>query len=109
MCGITAIVNLKGHKLPLPEVIHQMTDSLRHRGPDDEGYVLFDQNNFSCAGGKDTQPTAWHTKFPYTPTSDIAELSGNFNIALVTYFVFEFIIQDITFFFQNFGYFLFHT
>jgi len=39
MCGICGIVALTPHaRLPGPEVVRAMTDALRHRGPDDEGY-----------------------------------------------------------------------
>ncbi len=82
MCGITAIVQLSEKSIHLPEVIKKMTDSIRHRGPDDEGYVLFNQQEHCCAGGKDTQPTAWNKSFPYVPKEDIAEVAGNYQIAL---------------------------
>ncbi|MFZ4413870.1 MAG: asparagine synthase (glutamine-hydrolyzing) [Bacteroidales bacterium] len=82
MCGITAIVQLTDKAIHLPQVIQKMTDTIRHRGPDDEGYVLFNQNQKSCAGGKDTLPTAWHHSFLYSPQENIAELSGQYTIAL---------------------------
>ena len=37
MCGITGIYSLKGNISP--EFIKRMTDLLRHRGPDDEGFL----------------------------------------------------------------------
>jgi asparagine synthase (glutamine-hydrolysing) len=38
MCGITGIADLSG---PVrPEVLKRMTNTLRHRGPDDEGYYI---------------------------------------------------------------------
>ncbi|MCI0567285.1 MAG: asparagine synthase (glutamine-hydrolyzing) [Acidobacteria bacterium] len=39
MCGICGIVALTPQaRLPGPEVVRRMTDILRHRGPDDEGF-----------------------------------------------------------------------
>ena len=39
MCGICGIVALTPlARLPGPEVVRRMTDILRHRGPDDEGF-----------------------------------------------------------------------
>ena len=40
MCGIAGIVNFDGRNI-LPENIKRMTSSMQHRGPDDEGHVLF--------------------------------------------------------------------
>ena len=40
MCGITGIYHPQGRVNP--EWIKKMTDLLRHRGPDDEGYLFFD-------------------------------------------------------------------
>ncbi len=38
MCGITGIADLSG---PVrPEVLRRMTNTLRHRGPDDESYHI---------------------------------------------------------------------
>ena len=77
MCGITAIVRLTDQQIHLPQVIQKMTDAIRHRGPDDEGYVLFNKQEQCCAGGKDTQLTAWNTSFPYSPKKNITELSDD--------------------------------
>lgn len=37
MCGIVGAVANYGWELPSSDVIHQMCDAIRHRGPDDEG------------------------------------------------------------------------
>jgi asparagine synthase (glutamine-hydrolysing) len=54
MCGIAGIYGLRGRVRP--EWIGTMTERLRHRGPDDEGYVLFDTATGACeeAKGNDT-------------------------------------------------------
>ncbi len=54
MCGIAGIVQFSG---PLnPNAIWQMTRSLRHRGPDDEGYLLVNHRP-TPYGGPDTPGT----------------------------------------------------
>jgi len=40
MCGITGIV--EQHARPLGPIIRAMTESLAHRGPDDQGFALFE-------------------------------------------------------------------
>ena len=40
MCGITGLWHLDGNRTIHPQLIQTLTDSLRHRGPDDEGYLL---------------------------------------------------------------------
>ena len=40
MCGIAGIVHF--HETLQPETIRRMTDALRHRGPDDEGFLAAD-------------------------------------------------------------------
>jgi asparagine synthase (glutamine-hydrolysing) len=55
MCGIAGIVNLDGKPLDT-NALRNMCDQIIHRGPDDEGYVLFGGNSepFVRCGGKDT-------------------------------------------------------
>lgn len=68
MCGIAAIIQLK-NSLPMAEQIAKMTEVIEHRGPDDEGYVLFSANGeppLAC-GGKDTPEEAFSLDEPYTP------------------------------------------
>ena len=40
MCGIAGFFNLNGAPAD-PAVLRRMTDVQRHRGPDDQGFVLF--------------------------------------------------------------------
>ncbi len=49
MCGITGICAL-GRSLQ-PAIIEAANQSLRHRGPDDEGYVVFDLESGGAAAG----------------------------------------------------------
>ena len=42
MCGITGYVNLDREKSVSPQVLKRMTDSIFHRGPDDEGFFVED-------------------------------------------------------------------
>lgn len=52
MCGILGIWNLDGRAIDL-EALERATTTVRHRGPDDEGYLLVDTRTArteSCAG-----------------------------------------------------------
>ena len=42
MCGIVGILNYRGEPAPQLSSLRTMTQAMRHRGPDDEGYVAFD-------------------------------------------------------------------
>ena len=57
MCGITGIWHLDDQKI-LPDRFAAMTNTLRHRGPDDEGYVFFNTANGSYRHlhGNETTP-----------------------------------------------------
>jgi len=55
MCGIIAMVSFKNHKHNLSR-LDEMAKMITHRGPDDEGYALFDveYGNYKIYSGKDT-------------------------------------------------------
>ncbi len=40
MCGITGIYNIKSGEPVVSPILKEMTESLRHRGPDDSGYYI---------------------------------------------------------------------
>jgi asparagine synthase (glutamine-hydrolysing) len=54
MCGIAGIVYFDKSAHEIVQQIHTATQALAHRGPDDEGYFLFDQENSVHAIGADT-------------------------------------------------------
>jgi asparagine synthase (glutamine-hydrolysing) len=52
MCGFTGLLNLD-HRPINPELIRAMNDCIRHRGPDDEGYLFVDtvgKKRLHCSG-----------------------------------------------------------
>jgi asparagine synthase (glutamine-hydrolysing) len=55
MCGILGVVG-RGASAPTLQAIRDALSLMRHRGPDDEGYLLFDAASscFIAAGGVDT-------------------------------------------------------
>ena len=77
MCGIAGIVNLGGEASPLVPHIHSMTRCMRHRGPDDEGYLLIDgrKNWLNAYGGDDTPDAAGAKDGPLPHVREAANLS----------------------------------
>lgn len=53
MCGISGIVNLNTPQ-KISASLHEMTKTMANRGPDDEGYVLFTNDNFYSFFGDDS-------------------------------------------------------
>lgn len=54
MCGISGYLDLE-HGVNT-RVLRQMTDVIRYRGPDDEGYALIGMGSAAFYGGRDTMP-----------------------------------------------------
>ena len=81
MCGISGIIKSTACEA---KEIFLMNSSIRHRGPDDEGYLLVDnQKSLLVAGGPDTPSSIWTSHLAFTPTGKIQEqYGGPFNLVL---------------------------
>lgn len=73
MCGIAAAFNLRGQETVLADTLLLMAKQMKHRGPDDEGYVFYSKNqDIVCCVGDDSSPDL--CEFPeYLPINDISE------------------------------------
>lgn len=80
MCGITGYFSIT----PQPaDLVGRMTDLIRHRGPDDEGFVLFEElaaEPLIC-GGRDTPAYAYRTNIAYAPKEQLCRL-GEYPVTL---------------------------
>jgi len=69
MCGISLLIRLD--EKSRVDHIERMTRCVRHRGPDDEGYVFFSQVQGTygsfCVGGDETPESVLDAGLPYTP------------------------------------------
>lgn len=65
MCGIAGIVSLRNGKACPLHWVKSMSDTIRHRGPDDEGYVSFTENQQIAFGGSDTPKDVYQSSFPF--------------------------------------------
>ncbi len=68
MCGISGIIS----STLLPKhLLQTMTDCIRHRGPDDEGFVFWSRSGDEVIlrGGHDTPDAVFIADLPYTPSS----------------------------------------
>src|SRR5689334_15937737 len=81
MCGLAALFAPAGAALAVH--IHGMTRAVRHRGPDDEGYVLLGRDRGTAVlGGADTQADAFASHFAYAPRGGIEAAEGRWHAAL---------------------------
>ena len=65
MCGIAAIIS--SEKSEILSNIKPMCDVIRHRGPDDEGYVLLSAGKEELYGGDDTPCFVYKSCLRYCP------------------------------------------
>jgi asparagine synthase (glutamine-hydrolysing) len=82
MCGIAGIVKLRPHDLHLPAAAKAMTDSIRHRGPDGEGFLFSSAQSDICAGDNDTPADIFNSRYPWSPTTHTGNVSNEPYIAL---------------------------
>lgn len=79
MCGVAGVISKNNSAKT--EDVYRMTQSIRHRGPDDEGYCVVSlDNTVSCLWGKDTFLNKEFSSIPYYPIRDINSVAGEFKL-----------------------------
>jgi asparagine synthase (glutamine-hydrolysing) len=78
MCGIAGIISFQGESDKLIRDISAMSKTIRHRGPDDEGYLVNVSGNLISFGGTDTPNEYFASSIPYAPNSIIENTSASF-------------------------------
>ena len=84
MCGIVGRVHLNGEPID-GRHMQRMLNALKHRGPDDEGYLFVDTggNRHVPVGGWDTPDTVFTSDVPYAPRQmNSCASSEGFDMAL---------------------------
>ena len=80
MCGIAGIVSRE--KQSLAPILKKVADTIRHRGPDDEGFLFGDENNLELAFGADTPAAVKSADLPFAPKLSIGSVTNDANIGL---------------------------
>lgn len=82
MCGIAGIVS-KTNSIALSESVFKMAQSIKHRGPDGEGFVFISEKETIPVCSFDTPLVNKQADtFLFNPTVSINEISNNHHIAL---------------------------
>jgi asparagine synthase (glutamine-hydrolysing) len=82
MCGIAGICRKGSNPKELYSIVSGMCQLIKHRGPDDEGYVLIGDRSIPFAG-KDTPEKVKASNFPFSPRNDALLMDcGNTSIIL---------------------------
>ncbi|GDX53091.1 asparagine synthetase B [Bacteroidota bacterium] len=79
MCGISGIVCWNGKKISVDEII-RMNNSLRHRGPDDEGFLLINDEQKIIAFGNDTPSEVKESRLHFSPSEYIEKTNSSFDL-----------------------------
>ena len=84
MCGILALVSFKNHEHNLSR-LDEMARMIKHRGPDDEGYALFDveSSNYRIFYGDDTPKEVIDSNLKFAPKNRCQYPGERFSVGLV--------------------------
>jgi asparagine synthase (glutamine-hydrolysing) len=75
MCGINAIISKTEEGLASFHEILELNNALKHRGPDSEGFVAFQNNEMKTFYGRDTQADCINNQFHFSSNKPISELN----------------------------------
>ncbi|MGZ3863754.1 MAG: asparagine synthase (glutamine-hydrolyzing) [Bacteroidia bacterium] len=79
MCGIGGIINLEKAGINLIAGASIIGQTLRHRGPDDEGFLFFNNDKTLCAYSEDTQKRSVSNPLNFSAVKHINEVSNEFS------------------------------
>lgn len=81
MCGIAGIIDFHSG-LKNSESLLTMSRVIRHRGPDDVGFILgnSESGDYTLVGGKDTPDEVYAVESPYRPKLRVEHLEDTANI-----------------------------
>lgn len=68
MCGVSGVISKTNIHI---DSFVKMNQIIKYRGPDDEGFVFFDENKFQVCGSEDTATESWSSNELYSPKSEI--------------------------------------
>ena len=83
MCGIAGILDLENRGIDLIAGARILSKKLRHRGPDDEGFLLFSHDRHTLAWDKDTQQESIGASFNFSPKQQLHEVDSHATGVLV--------------------------
>ena len=78
MCGISGLIS---SEVIVADHLAAMNSLIRHRGPDDEGYVLLSEDAALCIAGDDTDREALEAPIPWAPKQYIAGVKTEAKLA----------------------------
>jgi asparagine synthase (glutamine-hydrolysing) len=83
VCGIGGIIKLDNSSVNLAEAAQTISETLRHRGPDDEGYLFFGNSHTLCTFGSDTQERVKTSALNFAPHIHVSEAGTNHNAVFI--------------------------
>ena len=81
MCGISGIVSYQ-QNATLVKSISSVLQEIKHRGPDDEGFVFFEGNHSTPIFGNDTPQNVKQSNLLYSPKIGIEKIDTQANLVL---------------------------
>ncbi len=78
MCGIGGIINLENKSIDLVDGAKIISQILKHRGPDDEGFLFFKDKEICTAYGNDTQKESINNAFNFSAKQHIQSVEQNY-------------------------------
>lgn len=76
MCGIAGIIALNKTNSDLAGIARHMNNTIRHRGPDGEGYLLIHNDAETTAFGKDTPQSIIQSSILHKPAGELENASN---------------------------------
>ena len=81
MCGIAGIIS-KTKTVSIKDTIFAMSQAIKHRGPDGEGFAFFSQTKSLSVYSNETPQVNKESKtFLFNPTTSIQNLDSNYDLA----------------------------
>ena len=81
MCGISGIISYQ-QNATLVKSISSVLQVIKHRGPDDEGFVFFEENHATPVFGNDTPQNVKQSNLLYSPKIGIEDFNTKATIVL---------------------------